>query len=73
MLAAKAPKRQEQQLVVARRALNASSTEKFSALDKQRLSLATNAISVENVPQLDGQYILLVGGEGLGEAREDGD
>lgn len=73
MLAAKAPDRKPQQLVVARRALNASSTEKFSALEKQRLSWSTNTINVENVPQLDGQYILVIMGDGLGDAREDDD
>lgn len=73
MLAAKAPERKPQQLVVARRALNASSTEKFSALEKQKLSWSTNTISAENLPQLDGQYILVVTGDGLGEAREDDD
>ncbi|KAL2272420.1 hypothetical protein FJTKL_06587 [Diaporthe vaccinii] len=73
MLAAKAPGRKPQQLVVARRALNASSTEKFSALEKQRLSWSTNIISAENVPQLDGQYILVIGGDGLGDAKEDDD
>lgn len=73
MLAAKAPGRKPQQLVVARRALNAGSTEKFSALEKQRLSWSTNIISAENVPQLDGQYILVIGGDGLGDAREDDD
>lgn len=73
MLAAKAPERKPQQLVVARRALNASSTEKFSALEKQKLSWSANTISAENLPQLDGQYILVVTGDGLGEAREDDD
>lgn len=73
MLAAKAPGRKPQQLIVARRALNASSTEKFSALEKQRLSWSTNIISAENVPQLDGQYILVIGGDGLGDAKEDDD
>lgn len=73
MLAAKAPDRKPQQLVVARRALNASSTEKFSALEKQRLSWSTNTVNVENVPQLDGQYILVIMGDGLGDAREDDD
>lgn len=73
MLAAKAPGRKPQQLVVARRALNASSTEKFSALEKQRLSQSTNVISTEGLPQLDGQYILVVMGDGLGDAREDDD
>lgn len=73
MLAAKAPGRKPQQLVVARRALNASSTEKFSPLEKQRLSWSANIISAENVPQLDGQYILVIGGDGLGNAKEDDD
>lgn len=73
MLAAKAPDRKPQQLVVARRALNATSTEKFSALEKQRLSWSTSTINVENVPQLDGQYILVIMGDGLGDTREDDD
>lgn len=70
MLASKAPNRQPQQLVVARRALNATSTEKFSALEKQRLCLSTNTIIAEDLRQLDGQYVLVVAGEGLGEMRE---
>lgn len=73
MLAAKAPDRKPQQLVVARRALNASSTEKFSALEKQKLNWSTKIISAENVPQLDGQYILVITGDGLGYAKEDDD
>lgn len=73
MLAAKAPGQKPQQLVVARRALNASSTEKFSALEKQKLSWSTNTISAEELSQLDGQYILIMMGDGLGDAREDDD
>lgn len=73
MLAAKAPGRKPQQLIVARRALNASSTEKFSALEKQRLSSSTNIISANDLPQLDGQYILVIMGDGIGDAREDDD
>lgn len=73
MLAAKAPGRKPQQLVVARRALNASSTDKFSALEKQRLSSSTNIISANDLPQLDGQYILVIMGDGIGDAREDDD
>lgn len=73
MLASKAPNRQPQQLVVARRALNATSTERFSALDKQRLCLSTNTIVAEDLRQLDGQYVLVITGDGLGEMREDDD
>jgi hypothetical protein len=73
MLANKAPNRNPELLVVARRGLNTSSTEKFSALEKQTLSLSTNTISAQDVRQLDGHYILLIMGDGLGNAREDDD
>jgi hypothetical protein len=71
MLATKAPGRNPPQLVVARRGLNVNSTEKFSALQKQTLSLSTNAINVKDIRQLDGQYVLLIVCEGLGNAREE--
>lgn len=73
MLAAKAPNRESRQLVVARRALNATSTDKFSPLEKQRLSWSTNTISAEDLTQLDGQYVLVIMGEGMGDSREDDD
>lgn len=73
MLAAKAPDRKPQQLIVARRALNATSTERFSALEKQRLSWSANTISAEGLPQLDGQYVLVIMGNGLGDDEEKDD
>ena len=73
MLASKAPNTKPQQLVVARRGLNASSTEKFSALEKQMSNWSTKTISAGDVRQLDGQYILVIMGDGLGDAREDDD
>lgn len=73
MLANKAPNRNPQQLVVARRGLNTNTTEKFSALEKQTLSASTKIISAKDIRQLDGQYILLIMGDGLGNAREDDD
>ncbi|KAI3393410.1 hypothetical protein diail_4305 [Diaporthe ilicicola] len=73
MLAAKAPNRGAKQLAVARRSLNATSTERFSALEKQRLSGCTNSIHAEGLPQLDGQYVLVIMGDGLGGAEEKDD
>ncbi|KAK2615853.1 hypothetical protein N8I77_002578 [Diaporthe amygdali] len=73
MLAAKAPDRKPQQLIVARRALNATSTDRFSALEKQRLSWSANTISAEGLPQLDGQYVLVIMGNGLGDDEEKND
>lgn len=73
MLAAKAPNRNPKQLIVARRGLGTNSTEKFSALPQQALSLSTNTISTKDVRQLNGQYVLLIMGDGLGSAREDDD
>lgn len=70
MLAAKAPNQKPKQLAIARRALNASSTERFSMLEKQKLSPSTNTISAEGLPQLDGQYVLVIMGDGLGDAEE---
>lgn len=73
MLAAKAPNRKPEQLVVARRGLNTNSTEKFTALEKQTLSLSTKSINAQDIRQLNGQYVVLIAGDGLGSAKEDDD
>lgn len=71
MLAAKAPNQKPEQLVIARRGLSTNSTEKFTALDRQTLSLCKKAINAKDIRQLSGQYVLLIAGGGLGSARDE--
>ncbi|KAG8168488.1 hypothetical protein KVR01_001237 [Diaporthe batatas] len=71
ILAAKAPNRNPEQLVVARRRLDANSTEKFTALENQALSLSRKTIRATDVRELNGQYIVLIVGDGLGSAIGD--
>ncbi|KAH8897405.1 hypothetical protein GQ53DRAFT_803372 [Thozetella sp. PMI_491] len=58
------PEEQERgaQLLVAKRALNSSSTTMFQVLDKETQSVGErgDSITVRNVQQVDGQYIVLV-------------
>ncbi len=65
MVAAKVPAGGLAELVVARRALDATSAVRFTPLANQQLVQSEHSIAVTGLTRLDGQYIMLVSMENV--------